>query len=340
MARIEKTKSGKYRTRVYTGIGSDGKKHWKSITHEDKTTLKLIASEYEYNQNIQDEEAQHEYDTFENTADAYIAIKKAVLSPSTIRSYNCMLNTLKGSYTPFCALRMDEIDRDKLQGLINNLTTDKRSAKYVKNIYGLVSGVIQSADLTVPKVTLPQMERPNVYEPTEADVKATIEAAKGERIEIPIRLAIHGLRRGEICALKYPDDFDGNIVHIHKALVYVGNKTHVEKAPKNYTSDRYVPLDKKLVRKIEKQGYVTDYTPGALSEEFPDFLNRNGIQKYRFHDLRHFFVSYLHAQGYSDEEIMLLGGWKTDFVMKRNYRYALDKKGIAKKMQDTMKKLM
>ena len=337
MAKIEKTKSGKYRTRVYTGKDEDGKKHWKSITHEDKKILKIIASEYEYSQ---EEESQPEYDTFEDTADAYIATKKAVLSPSTIRSYNCMLNTLKGSYASFCALRMDAVDRDALQGLINDLTTDKRSAKYVKNIYGLVSGVVQSVDLTVPKVTLPQLEKPNVYEPTEADVKATIEASKGKRIEIPILLAVHGLRRGEICALKYPDDFDGNIAHIHRALVYVGNNTHVEKAPKNYTSDRYVPLDKRLVKKIEKQGYVTDYTPGALSEEFPDFLKENGIQKYRFHDLRHFCVSYLHAQGYTDEEIMFICGFKTDFVMKRNYRYALDKKGIAKRMQNTMKKLM
>ena len=52
MAKIEQMKSGKYRARVYVGKDADGKKHWKSITHEDKTTLKLIVSEYEYNRKV------------------------------------------------------------------------------------------------------------------------------------------------------------------------------------------------------------------------------------------------------------------------------------------------
>lgn len=337
MAKIEQMKSGKYRTRVYIGKDADGKKHWKSITHEDKTTLKLIASEYEFNKQ---EELNQDYKSFLDTADAYLDAKKAVLSPSTTRSYKCMRNTLERHHGAFCALRMDKISADDMQNLVNALVVKGKSPKYIKNIYRLISGVFRSQGLTMPEATLPKPVKPNVYEPTEDDVKATVKAAKGLRIEIPILLAIHGLRRGEICALKYPDDFDGNVVHVHRSVVYIGNKTHVEKPPKNPTSDRYVPLDEDLVKKIADQGYVTDYTLGALSEEFPDFLKRNGIPKYRFHDLRHFFVAYLHSQGYTDAEIMFLGGWKTDFVMKRSYRYALDKDNLAEKLQGTMKKIM
>lgn len=337
MAKIEKTKSGKYRTRVYIGKDADGKKHWKSITHSDKRTLKLIAGELEFNR---EEELNCEYDTFSKTADAYIDAKEAVLSPSTVRSYKCMLNTLNEHYGAFTALRIDKIDRDNMQWLVSSLVTNKKSPKYVRNIYRLISGIFKSVGLTMPEATLPKAVKPKVYEPTEDDVKATIRAARGLRIEIPILLGIRGLRRGEICALKYPDDFDGNIIHVHRSAVYVGKNQQIEKPPKNAESDRYVPLGDEVVQKIAEQGYVTDYTLGALSEEFPDFLKRNNIPKYRFHDLRHFFVAYLHDQGYTDAEIQYIGGWKTDSVMKRNYRYALDKKSLNKKLQDTMKRLM
>ena len=40
--------------------------------------------------------------------------------------------------------------------------------------------------------------------------------------------------------------------------------------------------------------------------------------------MRHFCVAYLHKMGFTDEQIMQWGGWSTDYVMKRAYRYNLD----------------
>lgn len=335
MAKIVKTKSGKYRIRVFVGYDENNKRHWKSITHEDKRALKRIAAEYEDGHRKRLDSV-----SFLSASESFIDKKTAVLSPSTIRGYRSMLNTLKRHYASFCALSVWRIQADELQRIINGLSDDGKSPKYIYNVHALISSVLSYAGIRPPDATLPQRIKPNVYEPTKEDVLATIEAAKGLRIEIPILLGIHGLRRGEICALRYPDDFDGNIVHVCRSKVYIGKNTNIDKAPKNYTSDRYVPLDPALVKKIKKQGFVTDYTLGALSEEFPDFLKRNKIPKYRFHDLRHFFVAYLHELGYSDAEIMYLGGWKTDAVMKRSYRYVLDKDGLAKRVQNDMKNLL
>ena len=335
MAKIEKMKSGNYRIRVFAGKDEDGKKHWKSFTHEDKKILKRIAAEYE-----DSHRTYVKYRKFKDCLESHIRAKEAILSPSTIRSYNSMANTLKDRYADFCALTIDRIDADTLQRLVTDLQAEGLSPKTVRNIHALISAVIEQNNLTVPKVILPTKTKPHVYEPTTDDVQATVQAARGKRIEIPILLAIHGLRRGEICALRYPDDFDGDIVHVQRAKVYIGNNQNIDKAPKTYESDRYVPLDTELVEKIKKQGYVTDYTLGALSEEFPDFLKRNGIRKYRFHDLRHFFVAYFHSLGYSDAEIMYIGGWRTPAVMVNSYRYVLDKNNLKDRMQKDLKKFL
>ena len=48
-----------------------------------------------------------------------------------------------------------------------------------------------------------------------------------------------------------------------------------------------------------------------------------GLPDMRFHDLRHYQASILHALGVPDAYIMQRGGWKTDSTLKRVYRHAM-----------------
>ena len=43
---------------------------------------------------------------------------------------------------------------------------------------------------------------------------------------------------------------------------------------------------------------------------------------FRFHDFRHYYVSYAHMMGIPDKYIQAQGGWSTDHVMKRVYSHA------------------
>lgn len=40
--------------------------------------------------------------------------------------------------------------------------------------------------------------------------------------------------------------------------------------------------------------------------------------------MRHFFASYLLKMGYTTKQIMAVGGWKTDNVLKTVYQHAMD----------------
>lgn len=55
-------------------------------------------------------------------------------------------------------------------------------------------------------------------------------------------------------------------------------------------------------------------------EELADKLG----YKCRFHDLRHYYASALHAIGIRDQYIMKFGGWKSDSILKSVYRGTLD----------------
>ena len=100
----------------------------------------------------------------------------------------------------------------------------KCSPKSVSNHHGFISAVLNvfSPNLKL-NTTLPQKSKNEPYIPSDDDVKRILEYASGSKYEIPIVLACYGLRRSEICALT-PEDLDGDVVTINKALVQDENK--------------------------------------------------------------------------------------------------------------------
>ncbi|MBP3296406.1 MAG: tyrosine-type recombinase/integrase, partial [Lachnospiraceae bacterium] len=60
-------------------------------------------------------------------------------------------------------------------------------------------------------------------------------------------------------------------------------------------------------------------------DAFCRLRNRLGMEC-RFHDLRHYAASILHAIGVPDQYIMERGGWSTDGTLKAIYRNTLSDK--------------
>lgn len=57
---------------------------------------------------------------------------------------------------------------------------------------------------------------------------------------------------------------------------------------------------------------------------FKRALSKIGLPDFRFHDLRHYTASVMHAIGIPDQYIMGRGGWSSDGTLKRIYRNEID----------------
>ena len=322
--KAEKLPSGSYRVRISVGKDAAGHYRYKSFTDRDKKAAMKKAAEY------QDRHREYiDSMTIGDAVDAFLTSHAPVLSPGTVRGYTSLAKMLKDCHGSIWNAQAHGLSRSSMQKFVNSLTKNGLSPKTIRNYTGLIGAALKAQDITMPSISVPRRSKPEYHIPDQSDVKRLAEAAAGTEMEIPLTLAVLGLRRGEICALQF-SDLDGNVLHIRRSVVYDENGILQEKAPKTVSSDRFVQIPAQTAEMIRQQGYVTELTPRQLSRRFVRLLERADVDPFRFHDLRHFFVSYCHTiLKLSDAQIQSLGGWSTSHVMNEYYRQTMNQEQAA-----------
>lgn len=323
MAKITKTKSGKYRTLVFY-LDEDGKRCRKSFTHEDKNTVKFLAADFLANKkDAQKENAM----TVGEAMKRYVDSKENVLSPSTVRSYR---TTCRNNLTELQETRLCDLTNELIQKAVNAEAV-KHKPKTVSNSYGLLTAALSMflPDFR-PSATLPQKKRYEAVVPVDKQIKELLRLAAGTDVEIPIILAAMGsLREGEIAPLLVEDILD-NGVRVNKSMVRNQHeKWEIKPAPKTQAGERVAPLPKEVISKIRKTvkdkapgDRLCDMTPAMIYKHYTNLRVQCGMERCRFHDLRHYYASMAHLLGVPDQYIMLYGGWKDKTTLTKIYQQA------------------
>lgn len=310
---IEKLPSGKYRISEMVG----GVRYRKTVNFRPKQAeARRIIAEL-----VETGETSVERMTVRQAIERYISSREAILSPSTIKYYKEYVKAVPDS---FLNRQLSNITDEAIQKMINEISAG-HSRKYVKNIFGLVrSSIHYFRPKYVFNVAIPETDKKIPYIPTENDVKRLMMAIAGSKYEIPIKLAVCGLRRSEICALDLADVGDDTVSITKAKIKNPDNEYIISGRNKTAESTRVVKIPKQLADRIRKQGYVYDGGPDAINHYLQRTLKRIGIYPFSLHKLRHYYASISHTLGVPDVYIMKSGGWKTDNIMKSVYRHALE----------------
>lgn len=328
--KIEKLPSGSYRIRkMYKG------KTYTVVFDYKPTQKEAIEAMAHELKKITSDKTQF---SFSKAAKEYVNMKKNVLSPRTIKEYSEMSNRFPDW---FCNIPVSDITQVEINRLINEFSRDK-SPKTVRNYHGFLTAVLGVfyPSLRISTI-LPQKVKNEPYTPSKTDVKRILLEAKDTPYEIPIILACYGMRRSEICALRL-EDIEKDVVHINKAMVLDENKKWVIKTTKTTESTRDIIIPIELAEKIRKQGYVYNGHPGCINTNLERIEKKLGIPHFSLHKLRHYFASQMSALGVPEADIMKMGGWGTDHVMKSVYRHSMldkeeqSKREAAGKLQNTL----
>lgn len=307
MAKAKRLPSGAWNVLVYSHTDSAGKRHYESFTASSKAEAELKAAEFKANKKRRSRTDL----SVDEAVEGYINAKSGVLSPSTVRGYQRMMHY----YEPIGHRRIRSLTSEDLQLFISDLSR-QISAKSVRNIYGLLSAALAMYDPdAVYRVTLPSAIKRRAVSPADSDIKRLLDAAQGQ-LRTCILLGMRGLRRGEICALKYEDIEDG-IAHIHADVVKGPDGRWVYKEmPKTSDGDRFV----RVPDLGDGEGFIVRWTPDSVTKRFIELKKTVGID-IRFHDLRHYFASAAAALNIPDLYIADMGGWRRGSnVMKSVYQ--------------------
>ena len=170
-----------------------------------------------------------------------------------------------------------------------------------------------------PSIAQLDTERP-AWTPDE--LRTFLNAAKGDELFALYRLAaLTGMRRGELCGLRWEDvDFTGQTVRVRKALAMINGTPQVA-TPKSRRSRRVIDIDDRttqiLLEHRERQleaaefvgegwqetGYVfttvigTHQHPDNVSKRFVALVRSVDVKYLTLHGLRHTHATHLLAMG-------------------------------------------
>ena len=176
-----------------------------------------------------------------------------------------------------------------------------------------------------------------------------LDKAVGTRLELPVFICAYlGLRRGELCGLRWSDvDLEHKTITIENTRTQAGKK-EIEKGTKTASSTRtlYLPdtlCDMLKAAKENQQACRAEYKnayddndyvvvmedgrpfrPNYLSELFSKFLVDNDLPKIVLHELRHTFASLYNQAGIPAYNIGKALGHSTPATTQKIYMHLLD----------------
>lgn len=319
MAKAKKLPSGNWRTQVYDYTDSNGKKHYKSFTAKTKKESEYKASYFAL--------SKHDIDLSMTVGEAiqlYIDSKSKTLSPTTIRGY---ISCNKNMCSLLHHVKLKDLNKPKIQSWVGEISVN-RDPKTVSNGYGLLTATLNyfEVPLSLKNIKLPQQIKKDIYVPTDNDVFKLLDYIKEKRYSLYIAclLAAFGtLRRSEICALERKD-VKGLCITVNKSMVQdLNDEWIIKPVPKNDSSNRTVEYPQFVIDALPEKGHLVKLTPDSVTEGFSTCLKKLDIPHFRFHDLRHYSASIMHAIGVPDVYIMERGGWSSDKTLKKIYRNSL-----------------
>ena len=344
---IYKRNDGRWEGRIILGYRENGKRKYHSIYGKSYTEVKGKMNKYvELNGNQRSNGKTIEYILY-----FWLREKEKEWKPSTYANYRRIIeNHLK----PYWAQKYPEdLGIESARKFIMTKKNDGLSYDYIKNMYGLLLQALKYYETSheevhykIPSLSIigKKENMPDVKKlPSLETINKIEKILHKENIpeQVGLLIAINtGIRIGELCGLQWKDiDLENGIIHINKTMQRINtyknriNETEVcIMKPKSNSSIRDIPIPSHLIDfLIIKRGNLDDYVvpgkkvkycePRTLQYRFERFLQRNNIEEFHFHALRHCFASRCIELGFDAKSLCEIMGHSDIQITLRLYVY-------------------
>jgi integrase len=281
------------------------------------------------------------------------------LSPTTLRTYKAQVKqTIRPALGKVLLSRLTPKHLDTLYG---HMKTEGLSPKTIRNHHAIISSALHQAvrwgwlrENIAERAKPPRVPQRSVRPPSVEAVRIVIEAAE-ERdprlAQLLMLAALTGMRRGELCALRWTDvDLDTRVLDVSRSLVVV-SKGVAEKSTKTDRSRRVALDDVATALLVRHHAQVDDWArqadttvpndsfvfshavdgskpfrPDNVTGFFTRVRDSVGLPDVRLHDLRHFTATQLIGAGVDVRTVAGRLGHSDPSVTLRVYSHVIEER--------------
>lgn len=269
----------------------------------------------------------------------YIKSRDGVLSPSTVAGY---MRLRRNTFQRLMPMNLGNITSEQIQREISAMAKGGKAPKYIANAEGLLSSVLKQFNPGASyDLHLPPKRKPDLQKLEDGDIAGVLAAFRGDPVELPVLMALWmGMRMSEILGAEF-GDIDGGRLHIRRAVVIdADNNSVVKDSAKTYAGDRWVDIPLYIMALIRADGRdsgrIVTFTGAAIYKRFVRGMERAGLPRCRFHDLRHANAAIMVRLGVDSKYAQERNGWASDRMYKQVYSYTMDDQmaAISRQMDD------
>jgi len=296
--------------------------------------------------------------TFSQLLDRWLVeCERMELSPTTMRSYRSQVERLLRP--KLGGIHASRLTAKHLDDLYGSMRADGKSPKTIRNFHATVSSALHQAERwgwvrkNVAELAKPPRVSQRRLRPPSVDaVRSIIEAAEARDARLaPLLMlaALTGMRRGELCALRWSDvRLDTGLLEVSRSVVVVPGGV-AEKSTKT-DRERLVALDDvgvAVLRQhrsrvddlaavikctIEPTSFVfspepdgsVPYRPDTITSFFIRVRDSLRLEGVRLHDLRHFTATQLIGAGVDVRTVAGRLGHSDPSLTLRTYAHVLE----------------
>ena len=345
---IRKRKDGRWEGRYTAGINPEnGKQIFKNVLGKTQAEVKEKLKKALADSQKLDLTKQGKY-TVGTWMDAWFEnVAKIKVRPSSHQTYRGYIdNHIKPNIGN---IPLEKLTTMELQKLYRKLLTSGRverveakeqpkglSAKTVRNINQVISSamdlaVAQKIILENPTraCSLPRVEHKEMQTISAEQLQAFLEEAKRSGVYEMYYIELStGLRRGELLGLKWEDiGMKQGVIRVRRQISRIDGKI-VEAPLKTKNSYRTVTISPQAVEVLKAQKEKTDdeyvfpspnggpISPDSVNNMLHRVLDRAGIPRVRFHDMRHTFATLALQNGVDIKTVSgMLGHFSAGFTL-------------------------
>jgi len=281
-------------------------------------------------------------------------------SPTTVHEYRRIAD--KVLVPKFGTMRLDDLDQEHLDALYAELRATGLKANSIRRVHSLMSSSLRFGQKkrlvrqsVAPLASPPPPVHAEVTAPTLQQVKAVIDTAEAKDENIMATAvtlaALTGVRRGELCGLRWSDiDFVTETLTVASSVYEDGSGGWGIKEPKTRQKRRLAldPVTIEALRRhraavgaladslgldVPADAFVFSISPqgseplrlGLVSERYAILAKKAGVNP-RFHALRHFHATRAIADGHDVVTVSHRLGHSDPSMTLRIYAHALEQR--------------